>query len=52
MTVNPVAGLSGETYRAIVKDVDDEMRLVVETEEHEIKKLNSGEISLHSYDFV
>ena len=52
VTVNPVAGLSGETYRAIVKDIDDEMRLVVETEEHEIKKLNSGEISLHSYDFV
>ena len=52
VTVNPVAGMSGESYKATVKDVDEEMRLVIQTESGEIKKLNSGEVSLHSYDFV
>lgn len=52
VTVNPVAGTSSESYKAKVKDVDEEMRLVVETENGEIRKLNSGEVSLHSYDFV
>lgn len=52
VTVNPVAGTSGQSYRAIVKDIDEEMRLVVETEAGQIQKLSSGEVSLHSYDFV
>lgn len=52
VTVNPVAGISGGSYRAKVKDVDEKMRLVVETESGQIQKLNSGEVSLHSYDFV
>lgn len=52
VTVNPVAGGSGESYKAVVKDVDEEMRLVIETENGEIKMLNSGEVSLHSFDFV
>lgn len=52
VTVNPVAGTSSESYKAIVKDIDEEMRLVVQTESGEIRKLNSGEVSLHSYDFI
>lgn len=52
VNVNSVAGTSGETYRATVKDVDEEMHLVVQTESGEIRKLSSGEVSLHSYDFV
>ena len=52
VTVNPVAGGTGETYRALVKDVSEEMKLIVETENGEIRELSSGEVSLHSYDFV
>ena len=52
VTVNPVAGTNSESYKAKVEDVDEEMRLVVETENGEIRKLNSGEVSLHSYDFI
>ena len=52
VTVNPVAGTKGTSYPAIVKDIDEEMRLVVECPSGEIKKLNSGEVSLHSYDFA
>ena len=52
VTVNPVAGTNAESYKAKVIDVDEEMRLVVETENGEVRKLNSGEVSLHSYDFV
>ena len=52
VTVNPVAGTNSESYKAKVIDVDEEMRLVVETENGEVRKLNSGEVSLHSYDFV
>ena len=52
VTVNPVAGTKGTSYQAKVKDVDEEMRLVVECPDGEIKKLNSGEVSLHSYDFT
>ncbi len=52
VTVNPVAGGLGESYKAQVKDIDEEMRLVVQTENGEIRRLNSGEVSLHSYDFV
>jgi BirA family biotin operon repressor/biotin-[acetyl-CoA-carboxylase] ligase len=52
VTVNSVAGGSGESYKAQVKDVDEEMRLVIQAENGEIRRLNSGEVSLHSYDFV
>lgn len=52
VTVNPVAGTNGETYSAKVKDVDEEMKLIVECEDGEIRRLSSGEVSLHSYDFV
>ena len=52
VSVNPVAGTNGESYKAVVKDIDEEMRLVVQTESGEIRKLSSGEVSLHSYDFV
>ena len=52
VSVNPVAGLSGQSYKATVKDVDEEMRLVVECQDGKILRLNSGEVSLHSYDFV
>ena len=52
VTVNPVAGGTGESYKAVVKDIDEQMRLVVQTESGEIQKLNSGEVSLYSYDFV
>ena len=52
VTVNPVAGTNSESYKAKVEDVDEEMRLVVETENGEIRKLNSGEVSLHTYDFI
>ena len=52
VSVNPVAGTNGETYRATVKDIDEQMRLVVECDGGEIRKLSSGEVSLHSYNFV
>jgi len=52
VTVNPVAGCAGQTYRAMVKDIDEEMNLVVEKSDGKIEKLSSGEVSLHSYDFV
>lgn len=52
VAVNPVAGSSGQTYEATVKDIDEQMRLVVETESGEIRSLSSGEVSLHSYDFI
>ncbi|WP_294429815.1 biotin--[acetyl-CoA-carboxylase] ligase [uncultured Treponema sp.] len=52
VTVNPVAGSDFESYRAKVKSISDEMKLVVENEAGEIKELSSGEVSLHSYDFA
>ncbi|MCR4822898.1 MAG: biotin--[acetyl-CoA-carboxylase] ligase [Treponema sp.] len=52
VTVNPVAGTEGKSYPATVKDIDEEMRLLVEKEDGEVQALSSGEVSLHSYDFV
>lgn len=50
--VNPVAGMSGASFSAVVKDISDEANLIVETEDGTRKELYSGEVSLHSYDFV
>ncbi len=50
--VNPVAGFSGESYNATVKEITEEIKLIVETENGEEIALSSGEVSLHSYDFV
>ena len=52
VTVNPVAGIKGETYKAKVLSVNEEIKLVVECENGETRELSSGEVSLHSYDFV
>ena len=52
VTVNPVAGASKKSYKAKVLGISEEIRLIVETENGEKKELNSGEVSLHSYDFV
>lgn len=52
VTVNPVAGSSFKNYKAKVTDITEEIKLVIETESGERKELNSGEVSLHSYDFV
>ncbi|MBQ9205540.1 MAG: biotin--[Treponema sp.] len=52
VTVNPVAGSDFESYSATVREISPEIKLVVETEHGEVKKLSSGEVSLHSYDFV
>lgn len=49
--VNPVAGTAGTTYTATVKEINEEIRLVVETESGERKSLSSGEVSLHSGSF-
>lgn len=50
--VNPMAGIKAETYKAKVIDITDSAELLVETENGEKKALHSGEVSLHSYDFV
>ena len=50
--VNPVAGSDFESYEATVKEISPEIKLVVETESGETRELSSGEVSLHSYDFV
>ncbi|MBQ8013098.1 MAG: biotin--[Treponema sp.] len=52
VTVNPVAGSSFESYGARVKEITPEIKLLVERENGELKELSSGEVSLHSYDFV
>ncbi|MBR1723045.1 MAG: biotin--[Treponema sp.] len=52
VTVNPTAGLTGKTYKAKVLDIDEDIQIVVETESGEIKRLSSGEVSLHSFEFV
>ena len=52
VTVNPTAGLAGKTYKARVRDIDENVQIVVETESGEIKRLSSGEVSLHSFEFV
>ncbi len=52
VTVNPAAGLSGETYTARVADISPKAELVVITDQGEEKILHSGEVSLHSSEFV
>ena len=52
VTVNPVAGIGGNVYKATVLDITDGAELVVEDESGNKKTLHSGEVSLHSYDFV
>ncbi len=52
VTVNPVAGLEGNVYKAKVLDITDEAELVVQTEEGTVKKLFSGEVSLKSSSFA
>ena len=52
VTVNPVAGSTFESYAATVKEISPEVKLVVQTEQGETRELSSGEVSLHSYDFV
>lgn len=52
VSVNPVAGNTFDSYRATVKEISPEIKLVIETKDGQIKELNSGEVSLHSYDFV
>lgn len=50
--VNPVAGTTGNPYKATVLAIDDAASLVVQTESGETRVLQSGEVSLHSYDFA
>jgi BirA family biotin operon repressor/biotin-[acetyl-CoA-carboxylase] ligase len=52
VTVNPAAGIEGDSYMAKVVDITDGAELVVEDSEGRRKNLHSGEVSLHSYDFV
>lgn len=52
VTVNPVAGLEGKVYKAKVLDITDEAELVVQTEDGNVKKLFSGEVSLKSSSFA
>ncbi len=52
LKVNPTAGLNQEGYLARVKDITKNAELIVELENGETKILHSGEVSLHSYDFV
>ena len=52
VTVNPVAGSNFESYGATVRGISPEIKLLVETENGELRELSSGEVSLHSYDFV
>ena len=48
IVVNPLPGLEGDMYNAIVKNIDDNGFLVVETENHKEIVLNSGEVTLRS----
>lgn len=50
--IHPAAGIQGETYMAKVLDISESAELVVETENGEKKCLYSGEVSLHSFDFI
>ncbi len=52
VTVNPVAGLEGNVYKAKVLDITDDAELVVQTEDGTVKKLFSGEVSLKSSSFA
>lgn len=50
--VHPTAGIGGNEYPATVLDITDGAELLVEDECGIKKTLHSGEVSLHSYDFV
>lgn len=50
--VNPTAGLKGKPYRVKVLSIDSEARLVVQCEDGTEQRLHSGEVSLHSENFV
>lgn len=50
--VNPVPGTNFKSYTAKVKEISPQIKLVVETEAGDVRELSSGEVSLHSYDFV
>ena len=52
VSVNPVAGTNAKTYQAKVLDITEEIKLIVESGDGTRKELNSGEVSLHSYDFL
>lgn len=52
VTINTTAGLEGEKYLAKVIGISESAELIVETENGEQKFLHSGEVSLHSYDFL
>ncbi|WP_407426676.1 biotin--[acetyl-CoA-carboxylase] ligase [Treponema sp.] len=52
VTVNPVAGSNFNSYSAKVKGISEEIKLLVEDDSGKIHELSSGEVSLHSYDFV
>ncbi|BDC95268.1 biotin--[acetyl-CoA-carboxylase] ligase [Treponema saccharophilum] len=51
VTVNPAAGMTGETYGAKVIGISDEAELVVEAENGGTKCLHSGEVSIRSSSF-
>ena len=51
VTVNPAAGMAGETYGAKVIGISDEAELVVEAENGGTKCLHSGEVSIRSSSF-
>lgn len=52
VTVNPVAGSDFKSYPAVVKEISEQITLIVECDGGERRELSSGEVSLHSYDFV
>ena len=52
VSIHPSAGMDGDSYKATVLDISENAELVVETEFGEKKSLSSGEVSLHSFDFV
>lgn len=46
--VFPVIGDESKAYSALVKDIDENAALIVQTDSGELKHLNSGEVSLKS----
>ena len=46
--VFPVIGDESKAYSALVKDIDENAALIVQTDNGELKHLNSGEVSLKS----
>jgi len=49
--VFPVPGRTGNAYKAVAVDVDDQARLIVQNDKGERIALQSGEITLHSGSF-